>query len=621
MPRALLAFFAFFTLVVFARADTAAWGQVPAADFSKIRLEDFADHELEVPEYLSHFAQVANAVAERGEHRGYLDLAVNRDPKDNRPYNARIMEMQMALAYFYGVDRPWNPYRGHPAVRVRLEAMLDRWTRIQNPDGLFAEYSPNNYSLAPTNFGAMAAAQAVEILRETKAPFDEALLRRVEDALRAALFAMFTREDMRRHARDWSNQFSGSYYAALISLRHAPDARLDFDFVAAVVHASAEDQSPAGYHYEQGGPDFGYSGVHENNLRVAWPLLRARADLSRPLLAAEARWNRWLAHNHVVQPVTDGRLVYLINAGVNTRTSHALQTPRSLPLAELVAEARAFATTTDERRRELAARREALARSWGDFGKLAVPSPYSYRPGFVYGAWRQLDDYTVTSAERAKAVAALPCLAPGRFNRQLHDALPFTVTLVRRPAYYAAFNSGRIRVPRQNYGLGLLWNEKFGAALQAVAGTPWAAGVRTEGADKLHEQSSFTARTSVGGAIIAPKPGEQTLREGDLRVVYPLGDRGDKTVVFSDARVTTEITHRGAFAEQLPLIVPSDAKIETSTGRVRVQRADGASFVIETATPGARISLGEPERFAEGLNRRRMEIASEGSLRYELSFR
>ena len=235
-------------LAVPVSSAVAAWTPVPGLTNSPAKSQFatyelyFSDSDYEMPYYLKHFAQVANAVVETGFNRvetngtssttvtnfyppGFLDMRVNREPRDNRPYNARIMEMQMALAYFYGADRPWNPYRGHPAVRARLEAMLDRWTRIQNPDGLFAEYSPNNYSLAPTNFGAMAAAQTVEILRETKAPFDEALLRRVEDALRAALFAMFTREDMRRHARDWSNQFSGSYYAALVSLRHTPDAR------------------------------------------------------------------------------------------------------------------------------------------------------------------------------------------------------------------------------------------------------------------------------------------------------------------------------------------------------------------------------------------------------------
>lgn len=136
------------------------------ADFKKIQLDEFSDHELEVPEMLFHFPLIANAVSEKGRDQGFLYLAVNRDPKDNKPHNVRNMEMHMALAHFYTAERPWNPHRGDPVVRVRLEAMLDRWTRIQNSDGRYAEYSPDNRSLAPTGFGTKAAARTLDLLIE-----------------------------------------------------------------------------------------------------------------------------------------------------------------------------------------------------------------------------------------------------------------------------------------------------------------------------------------------------------------------------------------------------------------------------------------------------------------------
>ena len=106
---------------------SAQWTNVPAANFAALSLSQFADHELEVPYFLFHFAQVANAVVETGTNRGFLNLKVNREPVDNQPYNARIMEMQEVLAFFYTANRPWNSYYGNFAVRVRLEAMLDRW--------------------------------------------------------------------------------------------------------------------------------------------------------------------------------------------------------------------------------------------------------------------------------------------------------------------------------------------------------------------------------------------------------------------------------------------------------------------------------------------------------------
>ncbi|MCU0791547.1 MAG: hypothetical protein MUE42_01550 [Opitutaceae bacterium] len=597
------------------------WPKVPDADFGKIKLDDFSDHELEVPIHLFHFARVANAVVETGEHRGFLDLAVNRDPKDNRPYNARIMEMQMVLAYFYGADRPWNPYRAHPAVRARLEAMLTRWTKIQRDDGLFAEYSPDNYSLAPTNFGAMAAAQTLEILHESRAPLDAEGITAARASLRSALVAIFTREDMRRHARQWSNQFTGSYYAALAYLRVGADPEIERLLVRAVEAASAEDQSPAGFLYEQGGPDFGYTGVHDNNLRVAWPLLRDRPALTRPVLEADVRWSRWLGYNLVLQPGTENAPVFLTNAGINTRTSHALQTPKSLPLAELVPEARPFALTPEERARALADRRRSLAQNWGAWPALRVPNAHAYSPAFVYGAWRPLDDYGPSTRERAAALAAMPWRKSTRFNHQLHDAWPLTVTLARRPTYYAAFNSGRIRVPRQSYGLGLLWNDRFGVALQAVSGTPWSVGTRADGAAQPYEQRDLAAKVQISSGTVTPRAGMHALRDGDLRITHPLGDTGNKTITFAESRVSVELTHRGAFSEQLPLVVPDGAAVESRGSRLIMRRSDGAEFHVETRSSGATLTLGEPQALGSGLTRRMLTITARDALRYDLSFR
>jgi len=268
-----------------------SWTPVPPANFATIQLSQFDDHELEVPIFLNHFAQVANSVVENTTTingvtypRGFLNIKVNREPKDNLPHNARILEMQAVLAYFYTADRPWNPYRGSVPVRQRLEAMLNLWTQMQAPEGhssagLFTEYSTTNWSLAPTTFGVMHAAQALDLIIDSGLPFDPVVLESARLALRRSLVAVFTRPDMRAHARSWSNQFSGSYHAALIYLENWPDAELDAAFVQAVNDSAAQDQSPAGFFYEQDGPDFGYSGVHDNNLRVAWPRLKNRADL------------------------------------------------------------------------------------------------------------------------------------------------------------------------------------------------------------------------------------------------------------------------------------------------------------------------------------------------------
>jgi hypothetical protein len=123
-------------------AQAQGWSPVPSANFSTIQLSQFADHELEIPYHLNHFAQVANSVVETTTTingvtypRGFLNIKVNREPADNMPYNARILEMQMVLAYFYTANRPWNPYYNSTPVRQRLEAMMSLWVSMQAPDG------------------------------------------------------------------------------------------------------------------------------------------------------------------------------------------------------------------------------------------------------------------------------------------------------------------------------------------------------------------------------------------------------------------------------------------------------------------------------------------------------
>ena len=97
----------------FVSSALGAWTNIPSlssnpskSQFASYELY-FSDSEYEVPYYLNHFAQVANSVVETTftsngvtYPRGFLNIKVNRNPNDNTPNNARIMEMQMVLAYF-----------------------------------------------------------------------------------------------------------------------------------------------------------------------------------------------------------------------------------------------------------------------------------------------------------------------------------------------------------------------------------------------------------------------------------------------------------------------------------------------------------------------------------------
>jgi autotransporter-associated beta strand protein len=630
-----------------AAASAQSWTPVPAADFSTIQLSQFADHELDVPYHLNHFAQVANSVVENTTTidgvtypRGFLNIKVNREPKDNMPYNARILEMQMALAFFYTADRPWNPYRGSVPVRQRLEAMMNLWTTMQAPEGhpsagLFTEYSASNWSMAPTSFGVMAAAQAVDMILASGLPFDEAILDNAKTTIRRALMALFTREDMRRHARQWSNQFNGAYHAALIYLERWPDAQLDAAFVQAVKDSSAQDQSPAGFWYEQDGPDFGYSAVHDNNLRVAWPRLRQRTDLTNYILGDDIKWNDWLGANMVLQP---GRPTntFFTSAGLNTRTSHAFQTPRSRPLAEFATNSRAFALTDTEFAASMTAKRGSEQSRFGNYGNLSVPNGFSYIPTFVYDASRPaasiLNGWHPTAAQRDAAIAALPSRSTNSFNRLFHNAAPtsgaFSLGAVKRGNYYATFASGNRRLARQAYGLNLLWNPSFGLALQPVSGSstsvPWQWGtVRGTNAALAYETGNIPGTIKAGSTTVAPAAGVTDLPSGDYSVSYALTSGGtnfgQKSVTLGGSNVSVVVTHSNVFTEYLPLAYASDATLNTnSASRLVLQRPNGSSFLLQLNSP-ASIDAGNTSSFAGGMVRRGVTIRATNTLSYTLT--
>ena len=635
----------------------AAWTPVPGLTNSPSKSQ-FAAHELyfsdssyEMPYYLKHFAQVANAVVETGFNRvetngtspatvtnfyppGFLDIRVNREPRDNRPYNARIVEMQAALAYFYTVNRPWNVYRGHAAVRVRLEEMLKRWVLMQNADGLFAEYWATNYSLAPTGFGVMAAAQALDLIKKSGQPFDATVLENARLALRKALMALFTRDDLQNAANSYSNQFSGAYHAALLYLDNWPDAELDAAFVAAVNAASASDQSPTGYFYEADGPDFGYSNVHERNLRIALARLRNRTnDLLPVIVADEAKWAGWLGANLVLQPGISTP-TFLINAGINTRTSTSSQTPESRPLSEFAPLSRAFSYTDLEFTNAVRSKTDALA-STPTYGSLTLNSSYSYVPQFVYEGLERTETWHPTAAERAAAINALPYFAAARFNRVLHNGTgnkELTLATVRRPSYYGVFNSGRSRVNQQKFGLGLLWNPSYGTALQAVAGgftnslaTSW--GTSRTNMTRVYEQlpagSMLGATLRLNGGAFGLGNGTNNLADGVITAAYPLVDgastNGSKVVAFEESRIKVEVTHANAFTERLPLIAPSNATRTTNATQLVLAATNGSRLIMRLLSGGSfSVAGAATDNLPSALRRHAVTITATNTLSYEL---
>nr|MCU0248120.1 hypothetical protein [Bryobacter sp.] len=237
-------------------AARAADDRVPEADLTKVRLADFRDNELPLVPAFPHFARVANSVRLTPPDRGFIDISVWRNPKDNRPYNARIMENILSLAWFYCAARPWNPYRGNAALRTRLEAALEFWCGIQDPDGRFSEYGVRNWNLAATAFAVKFLGEALRLLK-TGPPIDKAIHERALAACRKAIAIVLDDGAFWKHGVSYSNQYTNVFAGAPAYFEARPDAQLYRRLVQRIEESSTAFQSPCGYFYEADGPDFG----------------------------------------------------------------------------------------------------------------------------------------------------------------------------------------------------------------------------------------------------------------------------------------------------------------------------------------------------------------------------
>ncbi len=547
-------------------ADQKRWDPIPPADFSKIKLDDFTDDELDLPYYLSHFHEVVAGVVEEGPTRGFMSIPVwrGRDKNQQAPYNARVMESHLTLAFFYCTDRPWNPYFGSPAVRQRLEAMLTFWCDMQNDDGRFSEYGPKQWNLPATAFATKFMGQTLTLLRRSgdKATIDPSLLKRVIDADRKAILAVLTRDDLYEHGKTYTNQFLNIFAGAAAYMDLFPDDK-EIAPLMAKKFADAERDflSPCGYYYEADGPDFGYT-LHttHSDLEMACHYLRGQA-IGDAIERQDRRWNEWLGYNLLRQP--DGS-TFVFNRGIQTRQSQPNWDRQDGALCERVEEARAFATSREERQKWAKDKRAELAASWGKFPDLPIG-----RPGYAVSPYtflhREHTAYYPPQNERDAAVAKLPYLARDRFIHQRIDSrAPAVFTYIRRPSYYAAFNAGPIFREQQRLGVGVIWLPGVGTVLQSQTNSDdHAWGTRAADGKQVYEASELTAAFQINGKDVVPAVGNKDLPHGTLTITYKLGDRGRKTIVFDENSINVIVDHAGKFTEQVPLLAGDGLEVRT----------------------------------------------------------
>jgi hypothetical protein len=558
---------------------------VPPMDFSQLPPTDFADEELDLPYALAHFHRLANGVRDEQPDLGFIDLPVWRRAEDNRPYNARVMENHLALAYFYCTDRSWNPYFGHPAVRQRLEAVLEFWCGMQNDDGRFSEYGPQRWNLPATAFATKFMGQTLTLLNGGP-PIDPALHRRVREANRRAIEAVLGSSEMYRSGQRFSNQYTNVWPGVLAHLALFPDDGLCELFVRRLRDSSRDFQSPAGYFYEADGPDWSYNlNTHHSNLHMAWHYAR-ETDVADLFVAEVQSFYDWLSYNAVLEPDGSG---FVLNRGVETRqrlpflapfeaSLHASRISHAIPgtpLAELVEAARPFVPSREELQEQRDRVRSELENIWPELLPL-TRSFSSYSPyQFLHRSHYQ---WYPTAEQKSEAISRLPYLARTSFLHQRMDGRhPVVYTYVRHPAYYAAWNSGTRITGQQRYGLGLVWTPQAGSFLQSQTGSNEAAwGTLADGQKQVYEAASFESRFFVDQQPVPPEPGCRDLQGTTLTTVYPLAERGEKWVAFTPEGLKVAVQHPGRFAECLPLLIRQTDHLDLGAGRTQIRRGDGA---------------------------------------------
>jgi hypothetical protein len=619
---------------------------------NQVNATQFAGEDHKYGYHLRHLPTVANAVVMEGPDRGFINLPVWRDTRFNVPGNARVLENHVSLAFFYTANKPWNVYRGNQALRARLEAVLEflispvnLTVTTGNVDGVTQSIgllgsdkikdAPQNNELAGSAFGVKALGETLLMLEQSRLAggptIDENLRQRVITATRLIIRTCLGWLNFKVSGSRFSNQYTGFWGGAMAFLIAHPDANLRQLLVARITKLADKNNpekitfggrtwnftltSPAGFHYENDGPEWGYVfNTHYANIAQVAKYERG-SSLMNQIISMEESWIDWLSYNAVRDPSGSD---YVLNRAIQSRiaTYSGFQI-EELVLADSIPMARAFARTSAEHQTREATLLQQLQNNWPNVGALSTYPPNPFTRGAEIFNWRP------TASQRTAAIASLPYLARDRFAHQrVDDRRVFQSTFIRRPTYYAAFNAGSKVADAQRFGLGILWNPQMGSVLQTQRGTvaPWGS---ARVGEQPAEANNFVPVVKVNGTVMQAIARARDFPNGGTGTVtfeYPvLG--GTKIVTFSGDRISVSVRASNEFVELIPLLVRETDTVTILTNAVRLRRG-GRDFEIQFPS-GVRVSTrgitgGSPPRTFSVLQ---VTLRATAAMDYTLIFR
>lgn len=162
---------------------------------------------------------------------------------------ARKQEAVLTLTLLYGIKHKNNKYYRNSEILEYIKAAMIFWTKIQNKNGSFNEWYPNEHSFVVTAFSTYAVSESLLLLKE-EIPQKEN--ENVMKALRKAADWLITRNETRV-----MNQQTGAAIALLNLNLLTKDAKY-LDSSRDKISLLNQRQSKEGWFIEYGGPDIGY---------------------------------------------------------------------------------------------------------------------------------------------------------------------------------------------------------------------------------------------------------------------------------------------------------------------------------------------------------------------------
>lgn len=227
---------------------------------------------------------------------------------------ARKQEAVLTLTLLYLLEHKENRYYRSTEIFDYIRAALIFWTRIQNANGSFNEWYPNEHSFVVTSFSAYAVSESLLLIR---GELREDELQSITDALMKAGNWLIARNETRV-----MNQQTGAVLA-LLNIHLLSDKPEYLESSREKVALLNERQSEEGWFIEYGGPDIGYLSLAIDYLSKYFS--KTNDDLVKGIITRSLKFIK-----HFIQPnlvaggeYTSRNTEYLIPHGFEIFSRHS----------------------------------------------------------------------------------------------------------------------------------------------------------------------------------------------------------------------------------------------------------------------------------------------------------